>query len=100
MECQRINQNWNVLQVNHFSSLFFNAIISGYNFFSPEFTDLEQSLLSMEKLDRASPDIWPERSCKFNENMIKIVFYCVTDHLLRIVRVKAPDCRILILLSK
>jgi len=24
-------------------------------------SDLEQSLLSMEKLDRASPDIWPER---------------------------------------
>lgn len=26
--------------------------------------DLEQSLLSLEKLDRASPDIWPERNCK------------------------------------
>merc|ERR1712071_157406 len=24
-------------------------------------SDLEQSLLSMERLDRASPDIWPER---------------------------------------
>ncbi len=27
--------------------------------------DLDQSLLSMEKLDRASPDIWPERNCNF-----------------------------------
>lgn len=26
-------------------------------------SDLEQSLLSTEKLDRASPDIWPERNC-------------------------------------
>nr|CAH0112886.1 unnamed protein product [Daphnia galeata] len=25
-------------------------------------SDLEQSLLSTEKLDRASPDIWPERN--------------------------------------
>ena len=30
------------------------------------FSDLDQSLLSTEKLDRASPDIWPERNCKFN----------------------------------
>ena len=27
------------------------------------FSDLDQSLLSTEKLDRASPDIWPERNC-------------------------------------
>jgi hypothetical protein len=27
-------------------------------------TDLEASLLSFEKLDRASPDLWPEQ-CKF-----------------------------------
>ena len=40
----------------HFQSL------TAYNIYIN--TDLEQSLLSTEKLDRASPDIWPERNCK------------------------------------
>lgn len=35
------------------------------NAFPSLFLDLDQSLLSTEKLDRASPDIWPERNCNF-----------------------------------
>jgi len=34
-------------------------------------SDLEQSLLSMEKLDRASPDIWPERIYRGIEFVVK-----------------------------
>jgi len=39
-------------------------------------TDLEQSLLSTEKLDRASPDIWPERNCKYVFKKFRINGYC------------------------
>ena len=28
----------------------------------PELSDLESSLLALEKLDRASPDLWPDQS--------------------------------------
>lgn len=37
------------------------------------FTDLscvEESLMSLEKLDRASPDLWPEQSEYISENII------------------------------
>lgn len=40
--------------------------------------DFESSLLSFEKLDRASPDLWPEQ-CKFEGLILliltKIIFY-------------------------
>lgn len=42
-------------------------LFEGINFF---FSDLDQSLLSTEKLDRASPDIWPERNCMIPHMLI------------------------------
>ena len=35
--------------------------------------DFESSLLSFEKLDRASPDLWPEQ-CKFTSSLPLCVF--------------------------
>ena len=49
------------------------------------FADLEQSLLSMEKLDRASPDIWPERICKFDH--YKMFLIVRVTHLLTLIQV-------------
>lgn len=50
-----------------------------------EAEDFESSLLSFEKLDRASPDLWPEK-CKFYIIMLKNIFFklisftkCVID---------------------
>lgn len=44
-------------------------------------TDLEQSLLSTEKLDRASPDIWPERNCNYSFTKFRVDGYCNTASL-------------------
>jgi len=60
---------WNYPIDSYLDALFINTI-----FLKFEFPDLEQSLLSMEKLDRASPDIWPERICKFDCNLSNICF--------------------------
>lgn len=38
------------------------AIVSGQATEDIPLTSLEESLLSLEKLDRASPELWPEQS--------------------------------------
>lgn len=45
--------------------IYFNKIIINFTFIYFSFIDLicvEESLMSLEKLDRASPDLWPEQS--------------------------------------
>lgn len=45
--------------------IYFNKIIINFTFIYFLFIDLicvEESLMSLEKLDRASPDLWPEQS--------------------------------------
>lgn len=45
--------------------IYFNEIIINFTFIYFLFIDLicvEESLMSLEKLDRASPDLWPEQS--------------------------------------
>ena len=37
------------------------AVVRQFSVFVP-FTDLEDNLLALEKLDRASPDLWPDHS--------------------------------------
>lgn len=48
------------------------------NMFYPVMTgdDFESSLLSFEKLDRASPDLWPEQ-CKFNFSLLVSFFWII-----------------------
>lgn len=45
--------------------IYFNEIIINFTLIYFLFIDLicvEESLMSLEKLDRASPDLWPEQS--------------------------------------
>ena len=50
-------------------------ITNSFNKFPYFFPDLETSLMALEKLDRASPDLWPDHSKIFDTMMKSHIQY-------------------------